>query len=51
MNKKQNVFEICIYIIILVSLLLYCVFGKSHKKEINTEIPSVTLPQATQRVQ
>lgn len=50
MNKKMNVVEICIYVLIIV-LLIFGV-GK-FKKDDNTEqnIPTVEMPQNTERVQ
>lgn len=50
MNKKMNVVEICIYVLIIV-LLIFGV-GK-FKKDDNTEqnIPAVEMPQNTERVQ
>ena len=50
MNKKMNVVEICIYVLIIV-LLIFGV-GK-FKKDDNTEqnIPAVEIPQNTERVQ
>lgn len=50
MNKKMNVVEICIYMLIIV-LLIFGV-GK-FKKDDNTEqnIPAVEMPQNTERVQ
>ena len=50
MNKKMNVVEICIYVLIIV-LLIFGV-GK-FKKDDNTEqnIPAMEMPQNTERVQ
>lgn len=50
MNRKMNVVEICIYVLIIV-LLIFGV-GK-FKKDDNTEqnIPTVEMPQNTERVQ
>lgn len=50
MNKKMNVVEICIYVLIIV-LLIFGV-GK-FKKDDNPEqnIPAVEMPQNTERVQ
>ena len=50
MNKKMNVVEICIYVLIIV-LLIFGV-GK-FKKDDNTEqnIPAGEIPQNTERVQ
>lgn len=50
MNKKMNVVEICIYVLIIV-LLIFGV-GKFQKDD-NTEqnIPAVEMPQNTERVQ
>lgn len=50
MNRKMNVVEICIYVLIIV-LLIFGV-GK-FKKDDNTEqnIPAVEMPQNTKRVQ
>lgn len=50
MNKKMNVVEICIYVLIIVLLI----FGVGKlKKDDNTEqnIPAVEMPQNTERVQ
>ena len=50
MNRKMNVVEICIYVLIIV-LLIFGV-GK-FKKTITPEqnIPAVEMPQNTERVQ
>ena len=50
MNKKQNVIEICMYILIII-LLIFGV-GKIHKNEPQkVTVPSVEMPQQTERVQ
>ncbi len=50
MNKKMNVVEICIYVLIIV-LLIFGV-GKFKKDDnIEQNIPAVEMPQNTERVQ
>ena len=50
MNKKQNVIEICMYILIIL-ILLFGV-GKIRKNEPQKRnVPSVEVPQQTERVQ
>lgn len=50
MNKKQNVIEICMYILIII-LLIFGV-GKIHKNEPQkASVPAVEMPQQTERVQ
>lgn len=49
MNKKQNIIEICIYVLIIV-LLLFGV-GKVRKDEQSEELPAVETPNITERVQ
>lgn len=48
MNKKMNVVEICIYVLIIV-LLIFGV-GKVKNDE-QIDIPTVEMPQNTERVQ
>lgn len=48
MNRKTNIIEICIYVLIIV-LLIFGV-GKVKNDE-QTDIPTVEMPQNTERVQ
>jgi len=51
MNRKQNVLEICCYVVALILLLLYCKFGKSPDKTMEIVTPAIETPQITDRVQ
>lgn len=48
MNKKTNVVEICIYVLII-ALLIFGVVKVKNNEQIN--IPTVEMPQNTERVQ
>ena len=49
MNKKKNVIEICVYIVII--LLLMFGVGKMRDKGQDATVPAVEVPQNTERVQ
>ena len=51
MNRKQNVLEICCYVVALILLLLYCKFGKSPDKTIKIVPPTIETPKIIDRVQ
>lgn len=51
MNKKQNVLEICCYIVALILLFLYWNFGNSSKRVFNKEPVTIETPIVIERVQ
>lgn len=51
MNRKQNVLEICCYVVALILLLLYCKFGRPPDKTIKNVPPTIETPQIIDRVQ
>lgn len=51
MNRKQNVIEICCYIVALILLFLYWQFGKPPENIANTQTTVIETPQDTERVQ
>lgn len=49
MNKKQNIIEICVYVLII--LLLIFGVGKVKKEKYSENPPAVEVPHTTERVQ
>lgn len=49
MNKKQNIIEICVYVLII--LLLIFGMGKVKTEKPSENLPAVEVPYTTERVQ